>query len=1283
MPSILGLPPRVPTPTSRASPTGGGGGDRSFGSSGNRNSPNKNNESSGPPLLPNSDSSSRTNSRSSSPFFGLVMPTPSFEKFLPNGGGSSGGISIGRELLGCGAGGSSLTIMTQQCQQPPPMPLSLSVDATCGGSTIQSSRKSSTKSTKNKPVNKTSKRKKKNTRSPLPRDALLPQSYSLDLTHPPPLMSLPTDDAEDAIGSALCGGTLASAVGYCEGPFPHGSSDLGSMSMNECGGAAHTLVMNCDSEEVMMENANGAVLLTIAEKVDVEPYAVRHDEIVTALIDEAVKNGNDSGTTTDKENRDAHQAAAVAASSPATATTVETTSHQPPPSIERMETGDRMDTAVPSVTMLTDPLTYTKGSAKSGKPRSPYRMTKNLSKLSSTKKMRKRGRTSASKSEAVNDTGNHGGRRKGTHSSPTPSRHQSMTLKINSASELRNSTPTKDMIQRSPLTASVPNNNNNFSTVKNPVDYFHPQCMLMKESPKPKSKLPGFGGMNGNNSKGKNKNNHQDENAPSAMGKEATLEKLNNKLSMLVDIESGKFGKAAEMLRSDAVAFALRGGEEDPDDDENTRAQKLAEAPVTKVETRSILTLRMGFVSMSYGILLQWDCASQMVELIVLRKMCRDDFLKRKGENDRSDQSYHSISASNNRRRSDASLVPANGSAGSKSNRPPKKLPPKPALIPVPASLEKGSNHSIDVEVNPFSPAPRDRLDTSEVKRSPFSRLSLPSNPLPRLPRMLSGLHPNPPASDRLDSFLCVSVLDVKQLHGGCNRCSTSNRKWRWQARKEKSNDGPKNDSNRHRHSAPASMEGTTTSAHTNNPHACGNRYSRHHFKHRQKRKQTIRPYIRFELGRHEHCTKITKFNHGHPVWSKRHHNSCLLPCPVDDVSRFAGREDLTVEVRNNWKIPGRAVNVGSAVKVGGNWQSHGKSLFGSKSSETDDLNVKNQLVFSESNDDPILAKVTVPLSAMNIEDDDGGNTSYVGNNSVGEEEGGEKFKRRTTTNRAGVSSTIITIPLRMSSCPHAPIGSISLNITIKKRPPSAAADESSIASPPASVVSPLARVDETPLFLSTAPPLPSFNVDLSGLQVDINISGGSGSFNGEPKVNESIELGPLSRLMESWSFGGGSVNKEEPPAAAAASKDNVTNRGRETAAATKSETPSERKSKSPGRSRSFSPRSRSNRTTNTNDVGGNVKKRKLLRWSKRFDHQTKKWSSLKTPTNAALSPVGGATTQPTASGSANGGPPNYPSRNSSTKKLEEGNSTNNDGWFAFLNRESARDVVAGNAGGG
>lgn len=133
---------------------------------------------------------------------------------------------------------------------------------------------------------------------------------------------------------------------------------------------------------------------------------------------------------------------------------------------------------------------------------------------------------------------------------------------------------------------------------------------------------------------------------------------------MLGDIESGKFGKAAEMLQSDAVAFFI---ESDADSviqgNQQEHAQKgrnnigavlrRTQSNITQdnasdtiqagsvatskkrkamVETRSLLTLRMGFVSISYGILLQWDCSSKSVELIVLRKMCREDFLERNDE---------------------------------------------------------------------------------------------------------------------------------------------------------------------------------------------------------------------------------------------------------------------------------------------------------------------------------------------------------------------------------------------------------------------------------------------------------------------------------------------------------------------------------------------------------------------------------------------------------------------------------------------------------------------------
>lgn len=129
----------------------------------------------------------------------------------------------------------------------------------------------------------------------------------------------------------------------------------------------------------------------------------------------------------------------------------------------------------------------------------------------------------------------------------------------------------------------------------NMSDFFHPNCVLHKE-------------------KGSRKDSSMLNYPPSAVGREASLEKLKEKLSLLSEIESGKYGKGADMLRSDAVAFAVRGHDQGVD---------------VAVETRSILTLRMGFVSMNYGIVLQWDYSSGLAKQIVLVKMCRDDFLER------------------------------------------------------------------------------------------------------------------------------------------------------------------------------------------------------------------------------------------------------------------------------------------------------------------------------------------------------------------------------------------------------------------------------------------------------------------------------------------------------------------------------------------------------------------------------------------------------------------------------------------------------------------------------
>jgi hypothetical protein len=255
----------------------------------------------------------------------------------------------------------------------------------------------------------------------------------------------------------------------------------------------------------------GGGLGNIVEEVNVEPYALKHDEVVTALIDDALQGGSND---------------------------IENGSSDYPSSID----------------------------GKSSVSASPSR---NQSLRASPTRKRPQ---------------QQGG---GLMSSPT-------RKKISTPQWMRNKSRKLD--ERSCSSSSI-GGTSRASNV-NTSDFFHINCVLHKE-------------------KGSSRKNDSSllSNPPSAVGREASLEKLKEKLSLLSEIESGKYGKGADMLRSDAVAFAVSRG--------------YMISGVDAVETRSILTLRMGFVSMNYGIVLQWDCASGLVKQIVLVKMCRDDFLER------------------------------------------------------------------------------------------------------------------------------------------------------------------------------------------------------------------------------------------------------------------------------------------------------------------------------------------------------------------------------------------------------------------------------------------------------------------------------------------------------------------------------------------------------------------------------------------------------------------------------------------------------------------------------
>jgi hypothetical protein len=115
---------------------------------------------------------------------------------------------------------------------------------------------------------------------------------------------------------------------------------------------------------------------------------------------------------------------------------------------------------------------------------------------------------------------------------------------------------------------------------------------------------------------------------------------------------------------------------------------------------------------------------------------------------------------------------------------------------------------------------------------------------------------------------------------------------------------------------------------------------------------------------------------------------------------------------------------------------------------------------------------------------------------------------------------------------------------------------------------------------------------------VDISVSGDGG--NGEPKVSESIELGPLTRLVDGWSLGGGGGSVRE----VVDTKERTT-KGRK-AAKSSGVQQQQLENKS-----SFSWPEILTSSTATNDEEGE-KTPTRINWSKKLDHQTKKWSALK-----------------------------------------------------------------------
>ena len=118
-----------------------------------------------------------------------------------------------------------------------------------------------------------------------------------------------------------------------------------------------------------------------------------------------------------------------------------------------------------------------------------------------------------------------------------------------------------------------------------PGTYLHPKCRLQKD--KGRGQVPGK--------------------TICVKSREKALAKLRQKVDVIIEVEqTSEASTKAKLKLKQAVCTAKDDG---------------------VIETRSVISVKMGFLSMKYGILLRWETDTGLVNLIVLRKMCSSGFL--------------------------------------------------------------------------------------------------------------------------------------------------------------------------------------------------------------------------------------------------------------------------------------------------------------------------------------------------------------------------------------------------------------------------------------------------------------------------------------------------------------------------------------------------------------------------------------------------------------------------------------------------------------------------------
>lgn len=108
-----------------------------------------------------------------------------------------------------------------------------------------------------------------------------------------------------------------------------------------------------------------------------------------------------------------------------------------------------------------------------------------------------------------------------------------------------------------------------------------------------------------------------------AHGKDDSMIKLVEKMDVLAEIENDGAYANAVLTRIPAKVMSCRHGGSDSLGSQSSQTDANG-----YVETRSMLAVKMGLLSIKYGILVHWNKGSGLAELIVLRKMCSESFMK-------------------------------------------------------------------------------------------------------------------------------------------------------------------------------------------------------------------------------------------------------------------------------------------------------------------------------------------------------------------------------------------------------------------------------------------------------------------------------------------------------------------------------------------------------------------------------------------------------------------------------------------------------------------------------